>query len=117
MRYRDRRPSRCRLRASARSEEGRAWLNLGCSPAIGIEVLLQSLPATEVVGLQLRAFEREACRANRRTRLEHERHRVDDVMRLAGVRGDRLLERLVIRTVPAHAIVQARAAGDEALCL
>src|ERR1700758_5572678 len=82
-----------------------------------IEMLLESLPAPEVFALKLRRFQRVTRHADDRARLEHERHRVLDVIRLREISAACLLERLRIGPVPAHAIVQARAAGYESLRL
>ncbi|CAM2144933.1 hypothetical protein PT2222_160209 [Paraburkholderia tropica] len=82
-----------------------------------IEMFLEALPALVVMRLQLRRFEREARRPDQRAGLEHERHRVADLVRLRriGVRG--FFEGLGVRAVARHAVVQARPARHEALGL
>jgi len=80
-------------------------------------MLPETLPALEVIRLQLRGFEREARRADQHGRLEHERHRVADLVRLRRVAHRCLFERVGIRPMARHAVVQARAARHEAFRL
>src|SRR5262249_26331616 len=85
------------------------------TPGSGLsgEVLRESLPAVEIILLELRRFERESRRADDVAALEHERERVLDLLRCErGVAGP--LEALYVRAVPRHAVVQARAARQEA---
>src|SRR5690606_26233075 len=83
----------------------------------GVEVLLQPLPAFVIVALQLRACQRLRGGADDAARLEHERHRIADIVRLPGVGGRGFLEGAGVGAVPAHAIVQAGAARREAVGL
>src|SRR5215472_11849657 len=77
------------------------------------EVLRESLPAVEIILLELGRFERESRRADDVAALEHERERVLDLLgRERSVAGP--LEALRVRSVPRHAVVQARAARQEA---
>ena len=67
--------------------------------------------------LKLRRFHREPRRLDHRARFEHEGHRIGDVLGLGGVGGAGLLEGFSIRTVPAHAVVQAAPSRHEAFLL
>ncbi len=80
-----------------------------------VEVLAQALPAAAVVGLQLGGVERVGASGAARAGLEHEGHGVGDHVGLRQVGAARLLEGLGVGAVAAHAVVQARAAGHEAL--
>src|SRR5690606_2128221 len=77
-------------------------------------MLLQTLPAFSVVLLELVGFKRLAGGMDDRAGLEHEGHRIDDMIRLRGIAVRRLLECRRIRSMPAHAIVQAAATRHEA---
>src|SRR5262245_22421622 len=81
-----------------------------------VKILLQPLPALEVIFLTRLGLHRESGGANDIARLEHERQRVFVALRLQiGVAG--LLESVGVRAVGRHAIVQASAAGREAFFL
>ena len=82
----------------------------------GAKLLLQALPAFEIIVLQLGGFDRIARQPHGVAALEHERHGVVDLLRLE-LRARRLLPALGVRAVRAHAIVQARAARQEAFRL
>src|ERR1700682_6249427 len=90
----------------------RRWLALMRS-----KVLRQSLPASKIFVLQLRRLERELRRPDDMLRLEHERHRVRNLLRLRCVRSRCALEGLGVGPVPAHAVVQARARREESFPL
>ncbi len=78
-----------------------------------MEILFQALPARVVVALQVRRLERLRCGPDHVACFEHESHRVGHVIRFGRIRRTGLLEARRIRSVPAHAVVQACAAGHE----
>ena len=81
-----------------------------------VEVLFQSLPAVDVVVLPGRQRRRVFRHALAVARLEHEGQRVGQLHRLElGVAG--VLEGVGVGTVRQHLVVQAHAAGHEALGL
>ncbi len=82
----------------------------------GREVLLQSLPALEIFVLQDARVHGELGGTHHELRLKHEGQRVGKILRLQlGIGG--ALEGLRIGAVAGHAVVQAGAAGHEALGL
>jgi hypothetical protein len=83
---------------------------------IRTEVLLQVAPALPVVALQLRRIERRRGRTQHETRLEHECQRLAEELRLQAGGRSAIIGR-GIRSMRRHAVVQAAAAGREALCL
>src|SRR5262245_23078818 len=69
------------------------------------EMLVQALPALEVILLQLGRFHRIAREAHGKARLEHEGHGVVELVRLEiGLAG--ALPGLRVRPVRRHAVVQ-----------
>lgn len=70
-------------------------------------MLLQTMPALGALALQLWRIERVAGRAQWQPGLEHDGHRVLDVVRLGRVGVAGLLERLRVRAVPGKAVGQA----------
>ena len=105
-------------RAIARSPWSRAGPAAPARPvslAAG-KVLLEALPAFEVVMLKLRGFDGIARQPHREPALEHERHSVLDLVRLERHLGGPL-PGLGVRAVRGHAIVQAGAARQEAFRL
>src|SRR5881394_851506 len=80
------------------------------------EPLAEALPVQVVVALTELRLHRERGRADHELRLEHDRHRVLEVLRLlARIRA--AFERVEVGPVPRHAVVQARAAGLEVVAL
>src|SRR2546426_661871 len=71
------------------------------SSLIRLKPLLQTLPAFEILVLQHPRLHRVPRRTQDKLRLEHERQRVRDVLRLQ-LRMARALERLRIRPMPGH---------------
>src|ERR1035438_4752371 len=93
------------------AQDDKTWLNTRL-----IELLSQSLPALEVLVIELRGLQSKPGRLAHEASLEHEGQRVLDVNGLQiGLAG--LLECLGIGSMTSHAIVQARAAGHESLSL
>src|SRR5690606_12934877 len=80
---------------------------VGNSALLRVEMLVYTLPAFEIVALQLRRFQCLARRYDDCTRFEHECHRIDDVIRLRGIGATGLLECGAVRAMPRHAVVQA----------
>src|SRR5581483_11371561 len=77
-------------------------------------MLGDALPALVVILLQLWCIQRLPGRMDHLARLEHESHGAGEMIGLADVSRARLLETRRIRTVSAHAVVQAGATGREA---
>src|SRR5579863_9353107 len=84
------------------------------SAALGIEMLLDALPALVVIALQLLGFQRLLGGPDHGTGLEHEGHGVGDVQGFGGVAHHRLLVACGVGAVTAHAVVQRCAARYEA---
>src|SRR5258708_8284088 len=85
-----------------------------CSLARGIEALGEFEPTLHVVLLQCRRpLQRRATRLEDEAALEHEGHRVGDLLRLSGVCRQSLLKRRRIGPVRAHTIVDRGAARHE----
>src|ERR1700690_691628 len=80
------------------------------------ELLPQPLPAFEVLMIKLRTLQRKLRRLAHEPSLEHERHSVAEIDRLQ-LGLARFFERLRVRAVTRHAIVQASAARHESLRL
>src|SRR5664279_1992589 len=78
-----------------------------------IELPGQTLPAAEILALQLGGFQCEAGGPDHVARLDHERHRVTDTRRLRQIGRARAREGLGVGPVPRHAVVQARATRHE----
>src|SRR6185369_414067 len=86
------------------------------SASVGIEMPFQTLPAFEVFVLEFGGLQCVLGWTANKAGFEHEGKSVAEIARLEiGLR--RFLEALGVGTVAAHAIVQARPAGQEALCL
>ena len=77
----------------------------------------QRAPALRVAALQLRQAQRHGGGADDGAGLEHEGHGPVDVLRMAGIGVQRLLEGRGIGAVTAHAIVQRRPARQESFGL
>src|SRR5579863_7459973 len=84
------------------------------SAALGIEMLLDALPALVVIALQFLGLQRLLRGSDHGTGLEHEGHGVGDVQGFGGVARHRLLVACGVGAVTAHAVVQTRAARYEA---
>src|SRR5450830_1078938 len=82
-----------------------------------VEVLLDVHPALIIIFLQRRRSQCMTRRLDDVTCLEHESHRISDLVRLAGIAAARLLKGRAVRTVTGHAIVQTGAAGTKAFRL
>ena len=80
-------------------------------------MLFEVLPALEIFTLQLRCFQRKLRRLDDGRRLEHEGHGIGHLAGPAGVGRAGFRERVRIRSVAGHAVVQAGAARHEAFGL
>src|SRR5690606_9866517 len=98
----------------------RSGINANCSPStkrlLGSKLPLQALPAFEIILLELGRLHRVAREAHRKARLEHERHGVADPLWLE-LGLARALPGFRVGSVRRHAVVQTRAARQEALRL
>src|SRR5271165_670934 len=81
-----------------------------------LELFSQSLPALEVLVIELGRLERKFCRLTHEASFEHECHGVAEINRLQFGLA-RLLEGFSVGAVASHAIVQTGAAGHESFSL